>query len=692
MELRALAEQVLFGVRLEDKLPAEGPLTDLDPGPPLLHRPDFPGRPDALRPRRGERAPFPSRVALAEASARGHALHFFANHELLAMELMALMLLRFPDAPPAFRQGLAQTLREEQRHLGAYRAHMARLGVAFGEVPVNAFFWDCLADSADPAAFLAGMSLTFEQANLDWCRRYGAWMAEAGDLEAAALLEEVRRDEVGHVRHGLSWLRRWSPGEDDWGAWTRRLRPPLTPERAKGAELCVASREEVGLDPGFIRALRAYSHSKGRPPVVRLFNPGLEAELGPWRGERAAPPAAAAQALERDLGLLPALFGGREDVVALPRRPSDRFLGALVQAGFPLPELIEAQRPEALAQALQGRALGGLEPWGWSPRAAAWLLPLRPQVLGPPPLPTPGWVGLSDKLAAAQDLEALLRRLADPRLDPPEDAGRPLPTLEALAPALALAQARGHRGVLLKAPLSAAGRGALRLEGPPTAAQARWILRELARGPLLVEPWLQRVLDLSVQLWVEDSRVRPLGLHRFFTDESGRYEGSWLGAWTVGLPPELAAFVTGQGRDGGWVERALAQAAAQVGARAQALGYRGPMGIDALVHRAAGGLRLRPLVEANARSTMGRVALALRRHLAPGRVGLWRVLHVSEVQRAGHAHLEAWLATRPPAELDPRGGLRAGVLALSEALPGSTFAGVMVAGLDEAGCRAQLGC
>ena len=37
-------------------------------------------------------------------------LHFFANHELLAIELIALALLRFPDADPGWRRGLAAIL------------------------------------------------------------------------------------------------------------------------------------------------------------------------------------------------------------------------------------------------------------------------------------------------------------------------------------------------------------------------------------------------------------------------------------------------------------------------------------------------------------------------------------------------------------------------------------------------------
>ena len=54
----------------------------------------------------------------------GRLLHFFANHELLATELMALVLLKFPDAPAAFRKGVLETLKDEQEHTRLYIERM----------------------------------------------------------------------------------------------------------------------------------------------------------------------------------------------------------------------------------------------------------------------------------------------------------------------------------------------------------------------------------------------------------------------------------------------------------------------------------------------------------------------------------------------------------------------------------------
>ncbi|MCA2958872.1 MAG: DUF455 domain-containing protein, partial [Silvanigrellales bacterium] len=108
MEVRVFAETILHGMELESKLVSPPTLTDGHRGDGLRGAP-WPGRPKGLTLQDWHERPrlaFPGAGTLASPHARGQALHFFANHELLALELMALALLRFPDAPASFRRGL----------------------------------------------------------------------------------------------------------------------------------------------------------------------------------------------------------------------------------------------------------------------------------------------------------------------------------------------------------------------------------------------------------------------------------------------------------------------------------------------------------------------------------------------------------------------------------------------------------
>src|SRR5580704_10504891 len=244
MELREFAEQILFGTTLADKLAAPEGITDERPGAALV-TPDAPSRPAKLqfKPHAAGKSEFPGLHRLEDVSERGKLLHFFGNHELLATELMALVLLKFPDAPAAFRKGVLRTLQEEQEHTRLYMERMRGCGVEFGELPVSGYFWRCVSPMEHPIDYVASLCLTFEQANLDFAQHFSHRFATVGDADSAKLLEKIYRDEIGHVAYGLRWFRRWkNPAESDWNAFCHTLKFPLSPQRAKGFALNIAGR------------------------------------------------------------------------------------------------------------------------------------------------------------------------------------------------------------------------------------------------------------------------------------------------------------------------------------------------------------------------------------------------------------------------------------------------------------------
>src|ERR1051326_8838738 len=204
MELREFAERGLFATTLEEKLRRPAGITDERPGVALV-APDSPGRPATLRfkPHGSGQAGFPPMHRLEQQRERGRLLHFFANHELLATELMALVLLRFPQAPASFRRGVLQTLKDEQQHTRWYLRRMEECAIHFGELPVSGYFWRAMSKIEQPIDYVAGLSLTFEQANLDFAAHFARLFASAGDVETARLLEQIHHDEIGHVAYGL---------------------------------------------------------------------------------------------------------------------------------------------------------------------------------------------------------------------------------------------------------------------------------------------------------------------------------------------------------------------------------------------------------------------------------------------------------------------------------------------------------
>ena len=315
MEVRQFAERVLYGDTLEQKLQTAGTLTDNVPGAGLRGI-CLPGRPAGLgfSNTQSGRSEFPNTSQFEDDRQRGFALHFFANHELVALELMALMLLRFPDAPKTFRRRLVATMRDEQRHLGLYLDRMRALDVEFGSRSLSSFFWDLLAGVHKPEQFSAGMSLTLEQANLDFCVFYQAAFETVGDTTTAALLETVLQDEIAHVRHGVHHLigATTSKNGELWAKYTKNLVYPLTPARGKGPVFSRVHRKLAGLDDDFIDRMAVYNQSRGRSPMVFTFDCNFEDGLKTATKQNLKGPL---RQLQSDLETLPLFIAKRDDVV-----------------------------------------------------------------------------------------------------------------------------------------------------------------------------------------------------------------------------------------------------------------------------------------------------------------------------------------------------------------------------------------
>jgi uncharacterized ferritin-like protein (DUF455 family) len=258
MEIREYARQVLLSEDLDQKLFCpESPCTDAVPGPAERHL--TPGRPDTLQfaPRRTAPA-MPSVRAFEQSRARAVAHHIMANHELQALEVMAWMLLAFPEAPREFRTGMVRIMADEQRHTRMHVERAQRLGLCFGELPVNCYIWSKAMSFQSVLDYLAGLPLVFEGRNLDHTLEFAEAFSAAGDERSAALMRVIHRDEIEHVRFGIEWLRRLKPdGLSDWDAFCRHLAWPLRPGKARGHVFQHEARREAGLTPEFIARLEA---------------------------------------------------------------------------------------------------------------------------------------------------------------------------------------------------------------------------------------------------------------------------------------------------------------------------------------------------------------------------------------------------------------------------------------------------
>jgi hypothetical protein len=158
---------------------------------------------------------------------------------------------------------------------------------------------------------------------------------------------------------------------------------------------------------------------------------------------------------------------------------------------------------------------------------------------------------------------------------------------------------------VIKSPLGFAARDRVLGRGPSLEApQAKWSQRRLSKGETLIfQPWLEVIREYGVVMEIfQDGAVEIYGISDLQTNGAGTGLG-----YLLGRPPAPHRLVE------------LERIARLVGERLFREGYYGPVGIDALEH--TGGLH--PLLEINARYTMGFVAIAVERSLKPQTPIFW---------------------------------------------------------------------
>ena len=380
------------------------------------------------------------------------------------------------------------------------------------------------------------------------------------------------------------------------------------------------------------------------PPTVYVFNPLSEGYIG--RSNSFTPTKHQAQ-LTEDLTSLPQFLGGVDDIVLVTRRPSEAWLDLLGQRGFPLPEFIEfvPDRINAVARLAQ-RELARLRPWAWGPDSLRLFKPLfaglSTQARPPGDCFNDRVARLYSKSWSAAFLSKSFARLQPWRtsesfewLCSEQEIGTVAHSLKAAIKAVATIRGRGHHRVVIKAAYGVAGQNAIRLWEPELLpAQVTWLMRALKAGQgVVVEPWLERVMDFSVQLEMLPRGLSLCGYTGLLNDRRGQFMANWAEPdYARRVPAEATRLLDLQP---GQLEHFFSQVCSWLEAELRCVDFLGPIGIDAFVYRTAqGNCRLKPVVEINPRYTMGRLTLELMRHAAPGCCGRFRLISRSQAQKA----------------------------------------------------------
>jgi uncharacterized ferritin-like protein (DUF455 family) len=162
--------------------------------------PGRPARPELVPPR------LVGRRSMATVEGRAMLIHALAHIEFNAVNLALDALWRFPGMPRDYYTDWLRVADEEALHFTMLCAHLATLGFSYGDFPGHDSLWEMVEKTrGDVLARMALVPRTLEARGLDAIPPLRAKLAQAGDPEAAAILDVLLRDEVGHVEIGNRW-------------------------------------------------------------------------------------------------------------------------------------------------------------------------------------------------------------------------------------------------------------------------------------------------------------------------------------------------------------------------------------------------------------------------------------------------------------------------------------------------------
>lgn len=146
------------------------------------------------------------RRAMNTQEGRAVLIHALAHIEFNAINLALDALWRFAGMPHAYYTDWLQVAAEEALHFTLLANHLKALGYAYGDFPAHNSLWEMAARTQeDVLARIALVPRTMEARGLDASPKVRAKLAQAGDLQAAAILDIILRDEIGHVAVGNRW-------------------------------------------------------------------------------------------------------------------------------------------------------------------------------------------------------------------------------------------------------------------------------------------------------------------------------------------------------------------------------------------------------------------------------------------------------------------------------------------------------
>jgi uncharacterized ferritin-like protein (DUF455 family) len=141
-------------------------------------------------------------------TARREILHRHMTNEMTSVDMAAICVAEFPDAPWELRMELARQAWDEARHVRVLYRRLKELGGHKGEFPITTLEWDITCACDNLVGRITIQNRTLEAGAMDVIGLITQTMRTAGDTTTADILDGINTDEIQHVRFANRWIKK----------------------------------------------------------------------------------------------------------------------------------------------------------------------------------------------------------------------------------------------------------------------------------------------------------------------------------------------------------------------------------------------------------------------------------------------------------------------------------------------------
>ena len=398
-------------------------------------------------------------------------------------------------------------------------------------------------------------------------------------------------------------------------------------------------------------------------PNIYYFNPTCEYAIA--NGDAAWQPNRILQKMESDLATLPLFLAKPEDYVIVDRIPSTSFINSLKEFRFEIPRFI-LKKEATINQSFISQKRNKLLPWGWSPATHKILSPLKKSCSVDFKNSIvfnwlPNHKNLYSKKFASGVLKTLLNEYSCEHFIPKQQLTEVCTTKQEIEKLLVK-----WGKLMIKAPWSSSGRGLQPITKTPVHPKVWDKILAIVKdqGYVIVEPYLNKALDLAFLFEIKKGEINFIGLSNFTTDYKGQYNGNSLNGLPDNLDPEILEFAR-------FIPKEIISSLIEILELTElAKFYEGFFGVDTLIYRnEKNELKINPCLEINVRQSMGLLSLQLEKFVHPNKKGVYKIFF-----KPGETFFQfkKVMEGKHPLKI-PNGKIESGFFTLTEAFEDTLF-------------------